>query len=679
MKHFIALSSGQLLINSQRISFNIHIGILLMLIVSILNTNNTHAQAPVNDDICNAIQLTINGAPIIGDNTQATVQAGEPFYPNCVFQSDPLDFTVWYYFVADTIPSNYTVTTDLAVLQNNDTQIAAYSSNNGCSGPFSLVACNEDADAANFVYLSTMSITGFPPGDTVWIQVDGYGGTSGTFEIQVLSSPVPAFDAAIDSSSIIATGLAGYDLIPYSQNDPSSFFVRVDNLGHSSITNVAINGTVNPGANTFSANAATIPSLGSSVLNTSSIPLSNTGSSFTADFNVSMSEADGNTVNNNYSTAFTSGIISDSVFALENASSISQVYGIFGAPPVYANKFIFTSPDTITSITIGVGNSSGASFEILIDNFDQNTNNTTSNLWTSSPLPIPSSAGFYTYPVNLPVSAGVYLISIDINASSFMSFGTHNTSFRPNTSFYKFAGTQYKAMEIIAETTWIIRANMNTVMNQPATLSLFNLINPSPGSRIKTDVANPSSPVQISWNSSNTNNAGTIKYEWLLDAQGGNFTNPIFRIPSDNNGLDTTLTLTLGLIDSLLNSIGLPPGDSVDVVWTVRASLGSSMLEASNGPFDIRLVRDLLTGISPQRFDRNVKMYPNPNRGILIIEDSEQIVNSIQIYDFMGRKIKSFSQVKHRAQYDLSEISTGVYLVTFNTDIGNISRKLIIE
>lgn len=108
----------------------------------------------------------------------------------------------------------------------------------------------------------------------------------------------------------------------------------------------------------------------------------------------------------------------------------------------------------------------------------------------------------------------------------------------------------------------------------------------SPANNTLLNVAgNSTNTVDITWN-----NAGEgVTYAWWLDAQGGNFTNPIVVVPSNNNGADTMLTLDFATIQTVLNNANVPLGDTANLSWTVSAFSGSDTLLASS-VYDISLI-----------------------------------------------------------------------------------------
>lgn len=74
--------------------------------------------------------------------------------------------------------------------------------------------------------------------------------------------------------------------------------------------------------------------------------------------------------------------------------------------------------------------------------------------------------------------------------------------------------------------------------------------------------------------------------------------------------------------------------------------------------------------------NNQVLIYPNPSSGKIAIKNSSRFVlQSIEISDLKGRVVKS----NVTDQMNLSELSSGVYLVNINSDRGTIVKKLIIK
>ena len=146
--------------------------------------------SPTNDNLCNAIPLTLGAATTGIDYTLvgATSETNEP-EGSCF--NGGLAGTVWFSFVAPASGS-VEITTDFAggTLEDNDTEIAVYDGTGVTCADLSTLpaqlACDQDSGDVNTLYGSFLSLTGLTSGTTYYIQVDSYGGVVlGTFGIQV--------------------------------------------------------------------------------------------------------------------------------------------------------------------------------------------------------------------------------------------------------------------------------------------------------------------------------------------------------------------------------------------------------------------------------------------------------------------------------------------------------------
>ena len=144
---------------------------------------------PVNDNVCDAIPLTLENPSSGGaySNISATIQTGESG-GSCWFIGDPASESVWFTFVAPT-SGEVRITTVYNDGSLNDIQMTLYSLTD-CSdfSTFTELACDEDDDAnvdPNAGVRSLIEYTALTPGNTYYIQVDGYSNNVGTFDIGV--------------------------------------------------------------------------------------------------------------------------------------------------------------------------------------------------------------------------------------------------------------------------------------------------------------------------------------------------------------------------------------------------------------------------------------------------------------------------------------------------------------
>jgi photosystem II stability/assembly factor-like uncharacterized protein len=129
-----------------------------------------------------------------------------------------------------------------------------------------------------------------------------------------------------------------------------------------------------------------------------------------------------------------------------------------------------------------------------------------------------------------------------------------------------------------------------------------------------------------------------------------------------------------------------PPPDSLfilDLVFTdslhgYASGMNGSILKYKGDITSIKEKVDLLSGYS---LDQN---YPNPFNSSTIISFfvADRTLVTIEIYDVLGREIKSFSQIldkgKHKFNFKSDNLSSGFYIYTIIADKFIASKKMII-
>ncbi|QLH45335.1 MAG: fibronectin type III domain-containing protein [Bacteroidota bacterium] len=145
-----------------------------------------------NDNVCDAVPLNI-GANGPFSNIGATTEVGEATPPggSCNSQTSwcsgqTISNTIWFSFVAP--PSGKIAIRTLAPLWDN--QLAVWSAED-CGGLLSgagtLLAANDDSSSSPYhSYISPLCVT---PGQTYYVQLDGYGGgTSGNINLELIDA-----------------------------------------------------------------------------------------------------------------------------------------------------------------------------------------------------------------------------------------------------------------------------------------------------------------------------------------------------------------------------------------------------------------------------------------------------------------------------------------------------------
>lgn len=98
------------------------------------------------------------------------------------------------------------------------------------------------------------------------------------------------------------------------------------------------------------------------------------------------------------------------------------------------------------------------------------------------------------------------------------------------------------------------------------------LYSPANNHFIKLD---PKSGTQtFEWQQARAEDGGLVMYEVLFDKESGDFSQPLYSIPSDNNGTATTLTLSDAQINKIAEKVGIKPTETGKLKWTVWSSKG---------------------------------------------------------------------------------------------------------
>lgn len=205
------------------------------------------------------------------------------------------------------------------------------------------------------------------------------------------------------------------------------------------------------------------------------------------------------------------------------------------------------------------------------------------------------------------------------------------------------------------------------------TLTPFNLLTPANNTRLVTK-ATDNTPVSITWSASN----GASSYNWFLDALNGSFVTPILRLPSDNGGAATTLTLTNSAIDGVAKNAGVAEGDSVTLKWTVKAYTNNDSIFATQS-YEIKIVREKSVGLL-NNFEAtsNVIVFPNPAKEAIDFETDLNLIGAkVIITDLLGKTVSE--HIYEGSPLNISEIKVGLYLVLVQTENGILTNKLIKE
>lgn len=83
------------------------------------------------------------------------------------------------------------------------------------------------------------------------------------------------------------------------------------------------------------------------------------------------------------------------------------------------------------------------------------------------------------------------------------------------------------------------------------------------------------------WQAAKAENSGIILYEVVFDTEDGDFSDPVYVVPSDGNGVQRTLNLSFGDLNRIAGMAGIEPEQTGKLKWTVWSSKGLSVKEAA--------------------------------------------------------------------------------------------------
>jgi len=83
---------------------------------------------------------------------------------------------------------------------------------------------------------------------------------------------------------------------------------------------------------------------------------------------------------------------------------------------------------------------------------------------------------------------------------------------------------------------------------------------------------------------------------------------------------------------------------------------------------------------SVDEWENNIRVYPNPTTGQLIIDNGQLTINNVEIYDIYGRKViedYNLNNITVLRSYDLTVFPAGIYFVKIQTEKGTKIQRVI--
>jgi len=83
------------------------------------------------------------------------------------------------------------------------------------------------------------------------------------------------------------------------------------------------------------------------------------------------------------------------------------------------------------------------------------------------------------------------------------------------------------------------------------------------------------------------------------------------------------------------------------------------------------------TGIASTMLNNRIQIYPNPTTGQFTINNEQLIMNNVEVYDMVGKKLSTENCQLKTNQIDISHLPAGVYFVRILSENRIITEKVI--
>lgn len=88
---------------------------------------------------------------------------------------------------------------------------------------------------------------------------------------------------------------------------------------------------------------------------------------------------------------------------------------------------------------------------------------------------------------------------------------------------------------------------------------------------------NAQSSAVFEWEAAKAEDNGVVLYDVVFDKENGDFSNPVYTVPSDGKGLQRTLTLTFAELSRIAGMAGIQAEEVGKLKWTVVSSKGMNV------------------------------------------------------------------------------------------------------
>ncbi len=318
----------------------------------------------------------------------------------------------------------------------------------------------------------------------------------------------------------------------------------------------------------------------------------------------------------------------------------------------------------------------GASTNQLKDWLDPNNSNVNTLDGMDDITGVAPVSNFTSDFQDLPIGGGsvnFFDLSTNSPASWSWSFpgGTPPTSTDRNPTGISYTATG--AYTVSLTTTNSFGSNLKTLVNYVRVagvpLSTFSNQSPPTGSTVIVFAPDPTL-IDFKWGTANP--SSLVNYIFRIKKLGpGDET----ILPSNNNGLDSMISLRQSYLDSLAVSFGTT-GDSVQCLW--RASAINGLDTLSTTAFLVKIRRttvgiNQLSSLVPEKFNL-YNNYPNPfnPKTIIKFDISKTQIVKLKVFDLLGKEVatlvdQNLTPGSYSVDFEASSLPSGMYFYRIET------------
>lgn len=239
-------------------------------------------------------------------------------------------------------------------------------------------------------------------------------------------------------------------------------------------------------------------------------------------------------------------------------------------------------------------------------------------------------------------------------------------------------GGQFDANSPFTEGYQLFPRDTNDVIVPVDSLSQFNLLTPANNNSTTIQGA-ATQTISMTWEPSQQAQ-GLIppSYEVLIDLPTGNFSSPLATYNSNLGGTAAAYSWPYFQVINIMNTQGISVGQSLSLIWTVKAVTTNNANRFANSQFNITLLRDAMNSVRVVD-NATLNVYPNPASNNVFVQASEAI-NTITITSLDG-KVQSTQNAAGESQTQIatSNLQNGLYLINVETINGNYTQRLVIQ